>query len=357
MRLSEEEIDALATAGAAAPSGGNMQAWRLVAKDDALELSLDAERSTAFIDVDRSGSLMGLGSFVENVSVEASARGLSHEVEVLGLGELESPVVRVSFSERGEAGDGALSEALRARATNRKPWDGETLDEATMARLAEAARSVGEGFDLLSVCGDDKAAVADALAEADVVRTFHRPLREGMLSELRWTEEETKATLDGIDIETLELTSGDRKGLSMMRRAWFVTLFVSRGRVRSMTKAGLAASSHICAVTMPREASSEALVRAGRAVERVWLEATRAGVALQPWCVIPFFILRAERHPESFSDKERAAIASAEAKLRELWRVGADRRLAFVCRMSHAEPPSALALRRPWKDFTEVGEN
>ena len=208
---------------------------------------------------------------------------------------------------------------------------------------------------LLTVSGDDRARVADALAEADVVRTFSRTYREGMQTEFRWNAEETEASRDGIDLDSLELSEGDRKGLIMMRRRWFVSLFVTRNRIRAMNRRALLDSSHLATIAMPRTADAKQLMDAGRAVQRTWIAATKAGLAIQPWCVVPFFQLRAERYPESLPERDRRKIEESTESLRAAWNVGVEERMIFTFRLSIAEgPPSAIALRRPWSDFTTI---
>lgn len=357
MKLSDDEIRALAEAGGAAPTGGNMQAWRLSARADTLAIYLDPDRSSAFIDVDRAGSLLGLGSFTENVRIEALSRGLVPAIDVHGLSSLDAPVVTMRLS-RGEPVGDVPSGAIRTRATNRRPWNGETIDGEAIARLAAATTddTTEEGSSrLVTAAGEDKPRVAEALAEADVVRTFNRAYHEGMLDELRWTPEEVESTRDGLDVETLELADGDKKGLSLMRKRWFVSIFVTKNRVRAMGRAGLLASSHLCAVTMPKEATSAQIVEAGRAVQRMWLRATEEGLAIQPWCTIPFFALRAERHPDTLPPKDVERIGAIDAELRDAWGLRDDERLAFTFRLSIPDgPPSALALRRAWSEYTTI---
>ena len=351
--LDDDDIHALALAGTAAPSGGNAQPWRLRATDKSLDVSLDEERAGAFIDVDRTSSLLGLGSFVENVAVAARARGLEPAVELLGLTRIDEPVVRILFEKR-DVIDGPAAFAVQARATNRRPWNGETIDRERIGRVAAETNADGV-HRLVTVSGEARSSVADALAEADVVRTFNRAYMDEMLSEFRWTAEEAETTRDGIDLATLELSEGDRMGLGLMRKRWFVSLFVSRKRIRGMSRAALLESSHLAAIVMPRDARPAQLVAAGQAVQRTWLAATAAGLAIQPWCTIPFFHLRAERYPDSLPERDARAIGQIMDSLRDAWRVGDDERVIFTFRVSIPDgPPSALALRRAWTDFTTI---
>ncbi len=186
--LDDEDICALAQAGGSAPTGGNSQPWRLRATADSLEVSLDEARSGAFMDVDCASSLLGIGAFVENVAVAARSRGLEPTVETIGLGAPDDSLVRISFERVGPSDDAAIV-ALRTRTTNRRPWNGEVIPEETIARVAEAAEADGQ-HRLVAVSGDAKSAVADALAEGDVIRTFNQTYREEMHSEFRWSAEE-----------------------------------------------------------------------------------------------------------------------------------------------------------------------
>lgn len=354
--LDDDDIRALAEAGAAAPTGGNTQPWRLRATGKSLEVSLDEERSGTFIDVDHTSSLLGLGSFVENVAVAARARGLEPTVEILGLTRLDEPVVRVLFDlfEKRDAIDGSAASSLHARVTNRRPWNGETIDAERIARVAAETEADG-AHRLVMVSGEARSRIADALAEADVVRTFNRTYMDEMLTEFRWTAEEAETTRDGIDLTTLELSANDRTGLGLMRKRWFVSLFISRNRIRSMNRRALLDSSHLAAVVMPRDARPAQLVAAGRAVQRTWLAAMAAGLAIQPWCTIPFFHLRAERYPDSLPERDVRAIEEIMDSLRDAWRVGDDERVIFTFRMSIPDgPPTALALRRAWTEFTTI---
>lgn len=357
--FSEDEVRALAEAGAAAPSGGNMQAWRLVVAPsrETMDLYLDEERSESFIDVDRMGSMLGLGSFTESVALAAAGRGIGLGVEVLGLTSVDRPVVRFTSGARDlRVEPSALRDAIFERATNRRAWDGTTIEDEAVLALGAAAREVGAGLDVSLVSGSDKIPLARALAEADVVRTFNRAYHQQMLSEMRWTPQEAESTRDGVDVATLELSSGDRKGFSMMRQRWFVALLVTRNRIRKMTVAGLTGSSHIGGLLMPREPSSKNLVAAGRALQRMWLAASAEGLALQPWSVIPFFELRAELHPDTLPQKDRDACLTIGADVRRRLEVPDAQRCIFVFRLFRAAPPSVRAYRRPVDDFIRYDE-
>jgi hypothetical protein len=68
-----------------------------------------------------------------------------------------------------------------------------------------------------------------------------------------------------------------------------------------------------------KKADKYGFVQAGRAMQRVWLEATRQGLAFQPIIGLPLLIYRLKQHAlQSFSDKHRQMVEQAEKSLTEL---------------------------------------
>ena len=93
-----------------------------------------------------------------------------------------------------------------------------------------------------------------------------------------------------------------------------------------------------------RAASVEpsALVDAGRGLLRLWLEATRQGLAVHPWGS-PFLFQRLLEEPETLERWERDALTRAAAA----FTLDPDHPILLVLRVSHAGPPSVRSLRRP----------
>lgn len=355
--LTDAEVRRLVEAGIAAPSGGNVQPWRVVVHQDALEIGLDLERSDSFIDVGRWASVMALGSFAENVLVTAVALGLETELELPEAEAVEDTLVRVRFVQRLPEGEGSeqLESAIFARATNRHPGDGKPLDAAEIEALSGAVEAVSPEYTLRALHSEaDRSALAELLARADVVRMYHRELHAQMFSEVRWSREEAERTGDGVDVRTLEVP---RPAVWVMRSLSYYPLvrsLVPRALVRSMTRGPIIASSHVCCITMPEPPSPQRLFTAGRALERMWLTATHRGLALQPWTVLPFFTFRARYFPSSgFTELEEREILAVDSALRTLFGVPEGCAPVFVFRLSHAPPPSIRALRRPFGDIVE----
>src|SRR4051812_6212015 len=76
LTLTENEIAALCTAGASAPSGANAQPWQVTVAGNQLLVELHPERGHGgFIDVGGDGPLVGLGGLAQRGGVHAPAIG------------------------------------------------------------------------------------------------------------------------------------------------------------------------------------------------------------------------------------------------------------------------------------------
>ncbi len=82
---------------------------------------------------------------------------------------------------------------------------------------------------------------------------------------------------------------------------------------------------------------------------RLWLEATRRGLAVHPWGS-PFLFQRLYEDPASLEDFERAALADAAGA----FALDPERPILLILRLSgEAAPPSARSLRRPVEEVLE----
>jgi molybdopterin/thiamine biosynthesis adenylyltransferase/nitroreductase len=337
-------IDAVAQAANLAPSGGNTQPWRFEADDGQFRIYLVPERTSA-MDVQFRGSYVAIGAALFNARCAASAHARLGPVELFPHGMGDELVATMHFGEGVDIDLAELYPALLTRSTNRQPGTRDVIDASTVTLLCEEAQREGgrlhvvEGRPAIEQC-------ADVLAESDRIRYLSPRLHGEMMSELRWPGERLET---GIDVRTLELDRTDLSKLAIARRpdimrhlaSWNAGIAlgdVTHDRVRS--------SSALAVVTTEgRDAAS--YLRGGAAVERIWLTAERAGLAIQP--VSPVFIF-ADDPAEYAGLVEPPLVEHLEDIAREFrHHSGVPQRetIALVLRVSHAPDPTARSLRLP----------
>lgn len=366
-RLTPEELRRLVEAGGMAPSGGNVQPWSVTATADTLAVGFDLPRATSFLDVGRLASALALGAFVENVTIAAESLGLRFALELGDMMDDDAPLARLRFGGRrdpAEVWPHPLYAFIPQRVTNRHLHEGPAVDDRTIEAITTAVQEP-EGRCRCVALGTEagRREAARLLSATDVLRMFHREMHGQMFGELRWTPEETETTRDGIDVATLELSPEAVGQLGALRSHELVVRAVPPEAVAGLTERAIVGSSHVGCLAASLSASSASpgatlrrgLFMAGQALARLWLTATRLGVALQPWSVLPFLVLRA-RHfgGTGLSAAEAAEIERLGRELEQLCGLRGGEVPLFIFRLAYAPMPSARALRLPWTQYTKT---
>lgn len=349
--LTAEETASLCAAGALAPSGGNVQPWRVTVTGNVLRVGLDPQRSdSSFLDVGGYASLIAIGCFAENVGIAARSLGLAHGVSVRG------GTVEFMFSHREQAATHELYEYLARRVTARRMVPGGRPGQAEAERLAAVVPEVDARLGL-TVVSDPvrRESLGRVLGDADVIRMRNRAMFSDMVREICWTEREALARRDGLDLRSLELPPGTEKLLIMLRRLPWLRLLAPPGRVAATARSLVADCACVCCLSASSELDRDTMVAAGMALQRLWLSATRAGLSVHPWTVSTLELIRLECFAGSgFTARERRAVAGIAERLRDTLGLLPTDTPVMVMRMSEAAPPRARSLRLPWQSFTTL---
>jgi hypothetical protein len=253
----------------------------------------------------------------------------------------------------GEAVSGREPDPLHAlidvRATNRRLGERRSLAGEHARALQLAGRERGAELTLITepaTLGE----LGELLGAVDRFRFMCERLHTAMMSELRFSPEEALATGDGVDVATLELDAVGMAGLKILanqRTARFLRSLGKGARLESSAKKSIASASAVGLVRI-QGSDRTAFFQAGRAFERIWLTATRLGLALQPMSVLPYLVLRlTQGKGEGFSAAEVAELSRLRERFSAIFAPKQGWAEALLFRLSQAEPPSVRALRRP----------
>ena len=356
-QLSKRDFQILCENGGKAPSGGNVQPWRVKIVDrKTMEFAVDEARSTSFIDVGRLASFLALGAFFENVRITAESLGYRYSVEKLKFNMVKDSLFQLTFTGRVfNAQPHPLYNQIDKRITNRKIHNTERIPEPVLNGIKKLVKNSNSNFILQTVhLEKEKEKIADILGKADGIRTLHDQLFSQMMNEIRWSHEEVVSTKDGIDIETLELPPLVKKMLNLMKNHPSIRWIAPRRVFENQAKPLLVNSSHLCCLSMKTEATPESMLEAGQLIQRIWLTATKEQLGLHPWTVLPFFIIRCNGFDgEGFDNDEMLRIKDLERQLHSAFDIPIEVHPIFVFRLLKVGVPSARSLRIPWEEYTE----
>jgi molybdopterin/thiamine biosynthesis adenylyltransferase len=353
-----EAIRSLVRVATLAPSGGNCQPWRFSWDGRRLRILHDRERSRSFLDYSDLASWLAFGAAVENVALAAATMGLDVAVELAPDRREPAAVCDLRFARRAAAAaeTAALAAAIPARATNRKLAVRAPLAAGARDALLRAAEAVPGAVLHLVEDEDRLAELGDLLGRGDRLRFLSRTMHGEMMAELRWTADDVRRTRDGLDVSTLELTGADLAALRVMS-SWPAMDLVGRlGGGRALEKPArkaIAASSAVGLVSVPGR-TREAYLEGGRAMQRVWLQATALGLAVQPMAPLTYLFARLELGDgDGLSSAEAGALRELRDRFGAVFPDAAGRGEPMLFRIGHAPPPTARALRRDVPDVLD----
>lgn len=331
-----------------APSGGNTQPWFLRVEGDQLRIDLARTRSSG-LDIGYRASAVSIGAALHNARAAAAAHDMLGDHEFIeGDATALTAVLHL-----GNSTDPGLARAYPdtlTRETNRRLGTGAPLAADVLPALAAVAAEADAMVHAVTE-PDDLATAAALLAESDRIRHLTPRLHQELFGELRWPGEDPRT---GIDIRSMELAAdeqakiriGVRSDVMDRLREW-----QGGAALGEYTRDRVLSSSAVLAVTFPRKSGSSAVeladyARGGAAVQRVWVEAQRLGLAVQP--VSPLFLYA--RHPdelEGISPDFADTLTSLQGRFLDLLGVPGHEIMALVLRLSYAAAATVRSRRLP----------
>jgi hypothetical protein len=348
-----DEIRRLVARATTAPSGGNAQPWRFEWRDGRLDCFLDRARAGSTLDFEYASSYVALGATLE--ALKHAAMGARREAEFLAFPSADTPdlVYRADIGPQSSVLPASpLGHLLEARCTNRRLGPRVPLARAHQDALVEAALEYQVELRLVTD-PDALHELGTVLGEIDRFRFLTERLHAELMSELRFTDEQARATRDGIDLATLEVDAGGRAALELLRDPSACALLrqLDRGAALAIpAKRSIGAASAVGLLTV-EGTGPVAYLRGGHAVERVWLVATSLGLAFQPLSVAPYLFAKLERGADNaFTPSEREVLGRLRQRFSGVFPLRNKHAEPLLFRIAHAEPPRVRSLRRPIDD-------
>jgi nitroreductase len=340
--LSADERTALVRAGVAAPSADNRHVVRFEVIDDSVRVRVAPGQVASVPDHRIAFHEIAFGAIIENLVLTAPQINRAAVVRCFRRWREDLLVAQIDFVPADEAASDDLGLAIFKRTTNRRLYRrSQRIPDAVLDELTGAVALIpGIRADWL----DDDRSRARALrllfaAEGQRFRSenLHAELFRAIRFDAGWL-----ASIDeGLPPGALEVEAPLRPLFRAMAN-WKVQRILNglgAASVLGFRAAWLPAwtAPHIVLLSAPGD-GSVSFIDGGRALQRLWLSATRRGVSLQPMAAS--LAIAAQRGGEGVPD---AIIGRCR---RDLDGFAPGRRPVMLARLGYADEPSMRALRR-----------
>jgi len=338
-----------------APSGDNTQPWRFeIAADDLILVHGFDTREHVVYDLDGHASQIAHGALLETLRIAASDQGCTADWRMRPGCSEEQPVYEVQvLREQGILADPLLP-WIERRVVQRRPMRPAPLDGEQRRALVAA---VGEAYEVRFFESlPDRARIARLLWKNAYIRLTCPEAFEVHRAVIEWGARYSKDRIPdqavGVDPATARLM---RWVMHSWRRVDFFNRFLMgtiAPRVQLDLVPALACSAHICVIAKQPPAGVVDYVRAGVAMQRLWLTAQALGLHMQPEMTPVIFNWYAAAG-RSLSNRpgidDRVRILSGRlADLLGRERAGG---LVLMCRVGVSSSPRSRSTRRELADL------
>lgn len=349
--VTPDELQQLITAASVAPSGGNAQPWKFLYQDNNLFIFHDEFYSYSLLDFNKLGSYIAFGAMIENIELTAASLTLSVTTVSFPLKDDNRLIAVIYFSRKfTDSPFLYLAPVIGKRLTNRNVSERKLLCKEDSAALQVITATVpGASLQLFDT--------EESLKEFDEMLTNTERLRflhpqghyDTFVRELRFTKEETETSADGLDVNTLNLKQSDIAALSIAKDPTAISFLhaLNKGSgFKKISSKNILSASSIGVISMDGDSPAHYL-QAGRALERVWLEANFRSIAFQPISQIVFMLDLLKSAPyRHFNRYEQNELAKIQESFSRIVKPGI-RFPVFVFRVCYADAPKTRSLRRP----------
>jgi hypothetical protein len=280
--VEEQDWAQIVAAATRAPSIHNTQPWRFVAAPDRLDVHLDTERALPVLDPTGRQQIISCGSAAEFALVALTAAGYAAEVDLLPDGGEPDHLATVRVTGTSEASDEdrSLAAAIDRRHTVRAAFESRALPDDLVDRLQRAADAYGTWFKPITR-SEEEVATVFLISRAEEMEQND----PAYLAELqRWMRTEPGA-VDGVPVEAVPSDDPHTRPSNWLIRDFVVGQRDDRSPYLEAQDPDAPPPDveRPTVVLMGTEGDDRSSwMLAGRALGRVLLLATSAGVAASP---------------------------------------------------------------------------
>ncbi|HNQ04285.1 MAG TPA: nitroreductase family protein [Thiobacillaceae bacterium] len=333
-----------------APSGDNTQPWRfrVIAGDHVRVLGHDTREHCVY-DLDGHASQMAHGALLETLAIAASVEGLHADIRRLPEQPEEHPVYDVRLNARPGLRPDPLVEYIETRCVQRRAMSMRPL-EAGHRRDLEASVP---GYRLVWFTGLAErwrvARFMAANAKNRLTMPEAWPTHSSIIEwHARFSQDRIPDRAVGVDPLTAHLM---RWALGSWRRVDFLNTWLAgtlMPRIQLDLVPGVRCAAHLVLLASRPPVDVDGHVAAGRALQRLWLTASRHGLYMQPE-MTPVIFSRYVRAGQTFTRVEavNARARRLAARLEGWLGVEGAQRVVFMGRLGYGPAPGSRSLRRP----------
>jgi nitroreductase len=341
----KEDIEKILSISVNAPSGSNSQPWEFQVKDNVIEIIAHPEKDHPILNFKNRGTYIAHGALIENIKIASKHFGYEPQIELFPYKENLNITARIILS-KTNASDETLFEAISERATNRKPYFKEKLNDDEINFLLE---EINKFLNVEVIVINDEKKIKDTvknLANDMVIYLQNKTLHELLFKEIIWSSREV--TREGLYVKTLEVKAPQVFAFKLLKN-WNIS--------KSLAKRGLhykiaeenykiwSSTPLLISFGLKKEEAKD-FINTGRCIENIWLRATKLNLGTHIITGILFLWQQLQfGRKEIFSNDDIEVIESSYANILNSLNLK-DKLITAFLRIGKSNSPSAFSFKK-----------
>ncbi|WP_446810225.1 hypothetical protein ACH50O_01105 [Methylomonas sp. 2BW1-5-20] len=323
--MDRQILQKILEAGVRAPSGDNTQPWRFETANEYTQLDLFnlPEKDDSYYNYEQVASYVAHGAVIENIKIAARVLGFNAQVELFPNQTNTDHVARIKFIQTTPEPD-PLYEAIFNRYTNRFPYERQELSGEDIENISNSVKSIADINAYFVHKPEAIKKLAKVLMVNDRIVFERRDIHRFLFDKIRWNTAQITSTNDGMPVDTLGLIAVEKLFFPLMRFWWLVNAanYLGLSHIIGLKCWNNCRKASLLGQITANRADKHGFVNAGSAMQRVWLEATKQGLAFQPIIGLPLLIYRSRQNAlQALSDKHREIVEQSAKSISELFEI------------------------------------
>lgn len=349
--MNKQIVEKVLEAAIRAPSGDNVQPWSFKVSEDYTIISLYniPERDNSFFNYNQLASFISHGAVIENISISAKNFGYKADVELFPNDSNKECVAKIILTSSKEKNDYLYSDIFN-RCTNRFKYSVQAVSLYEINRLVKSVSKINHAYVHVASERNIINILSRVLMINDRLVFEKEDIHRFLFREIRWNNVQVKSTRDGMPIDTLGLNVIEKLFFPLMRFWGVIRIanYLGLSRVIGLKCWANCRSSSLLGMITIDKNDKHGFVQGGRAMQRVWLEATNLGFAFQPIAGLAFLIYRLnEGCLDGFSEKQSQEVKDSAQSLINLFNLNENEIMVIGFRIGQSDREIMKTERKP----------
>ena len=339
--MNKKIINQILEAAVRAPSGDNVQPWKFEVSENYTRIDLYnlPEKDNSYYNYKQLASYISHGAVIENIDIASRHLGCQAHVSLFPDENEINHVATIKLI-HSEARVEPMYQAIFERYTNRFQFKHIDISEEVVDKLSATVENIDDTSVSLVYQQDKINELSKNLMVNDRLVFECKDLHQFLFSKVRWNKKQIEETNDGMPVDTLGLNPMEKLTFPLMRFWSFINTanYFGLSRIIGLKCWWNCRNASILGMVSIKGNDKFAFVQGGRAIQRVWLEATVLGFSLQPIIGLTLLINRLKHNElNDFSETHKQLVQRNAKALPELFGINESDTLLMGFRVGEGE--------------------